>query len=266
MTDPIPPVLRPPVDRLSVDLVTIFPEMFDGVLNTSMLKRGQEHGALDLRAVNLRDYTTDRHRQTDDTPFGGGAGMVMKPEPLFRCVNALIRSETDFRVILTTPIGTPFTQRKAEELARCPHLVILCGRYEGVDDRVRERLVTDEISIGDYILTGGEVAAMVIVDAVARLIPGVLGRMESAEEESFSDGLLEYPHYTKPAVYRGQHVPDILLSGHHENIRKWRRKQSLRRTLERRPDLMAGREWSKEDRKLLAEITEEDGIDAADLW
>jgi tRNA (guanine37-N1)-methyltransferase len=242
---------------LRIDIVTIFPEMFDGVLNTGMLRLGRERGLLDIRPVNLRDYTTDRHNQTDDTPCGGGAGMVMMPEPLFRCVEALSEGAEKPRVVLTTPAGEPYTQATAQELACEDHLIILCGRYEGVDERVREHLVTDEISIGDYILTGGEIAAMVIVDSVARLVPGVLGRQESAEEESFSDGLLEYPHYTKPAVFREWAVPDILLSGHHEKIRLWRRKESIRRTLERRPDLLEGREWSKEDRKLLKEIEEE---------
>lgn len=183
--------------------------------------------------------------------------MVMMPEPLFRCVESLSEGSRQPRVILTTPAGEPFSQRKAGQLSREEHLIILCGRYEGVDERVREHLVTDEISIGDYVLTGGEIAAMVIVDSVSRLVPGVLGRQESAEEESFSDGLLEYPHYTRPAVFRDWAVPDILLSGHHEKIRLWRRKESIRRTLERRPDLVQGREWSKEDRKLLKEIEED---------
>jgi tRNA (guanine37-N1)-methyltransferase len=245
--------------RIRMDIVTIFPEMLDGVLNISMLKIGQEKGLLDLRAVNLRDYTTDKHHQTDDTPFGGGAGMVMIPDPLFQCVESLTAGETDARVILTTPGGEPYTQRKAEEFSCCRHLVILCGRYEGVDDRVREHLVTDEISLGDYVLTGGEIAAMAIVDSVARLIPGVLGRGESFEEESFSEDLLEYPHYSRPAEYRGWKVPDVLLGGNHETIRQWRRKQSMLRTYLRRPDLLRTHRFTPEDRMLLIEIEAELG-------
>jgi tRNA (guanine37-N1)-methyltransferase len=248
--------------RLRVDIVTIFPEMLDGVLNNSMLKIGRDKGLLDLRAVNLRDYTTDKHHQTDDTPFGGGAGMVMIPDPIFRCVEDLTAGETGARVVLTTPGGKPYTQRKAEEFAACGRLVILCGRYEGVDDRVREHLVTDEVSIGDYVLTGGEIAAMAIVDSVARLIPGVLGRGESFEEESFSEGLLEYPHFSKPAEYRGWRIPEILLGGNHEAIRRWRRKESMRLTLERRPDLLKRHNFTHEDRKLLVEIEAELGLRA----
>jgi tRNA (guanine37-N1)-methyltransferase len=244
-------------EPLRIDLVTIFPEMFDGVINTSIVKRGREKGLLDIRPIDLREYTTDRHRSTDDTPFGGGAGMVMKPEPLFRCVEALSDGSPEMRVILTSPAGETYTQAKARELAGCRHLVVLCGRYEGIDERVRTRLVTDEISIGDYVLTGGEIPAMVILDSVARLVPGVLGRDESYEEESFSEGLLEYPHYTRPGDFRGDSIPEILVGGHHEMIRLWRRKESIRRTLERRPDLLEGREWSKEDRKLLDEILAE---------
>lgn len=245
--------------HLRVDIVTIFPEMLDGVLNTSMLKIGRDKGLLDLRAVNLRDYTTDKHHQTDDTPFGGGAGMVMIPDPLFRCVEDLTAGERDVRVVLTTPSGEPYSQRKAEEFAAAGRLIILCGRYEGVDDRVREHLVTDEVSIGDYVLTGGEIAAMVIVDSVARLIPGVLGRGESSVEESFSEGLLEYPHYSRPSEFRGWKVPDILLGGNHEAIRRWRRKQSMLLTYQRRPDLLNLHQFTPEDRMLLVEIEAELG-------
>jgi tRNA (guanine37-N1)-methyltransferase len=242
-----------------IDLVTIFPEMFDGVLNTSIVKRGREKGLLDFRPVDLREYATDRQRQTDDPPFGGGAGMVMKAEPIFRCVEALSAGGPPPRVILTSPGGVPYTQRKAEEFAACAHLIVLCGRYEGVDDRVREHLVTDEVSLGDFILTGGEIAAMAILDSVARLIPGVLGRGESAEEESFSEGLLEYPQYTRPADFRGWAVPDVLLGGNHEAIRRWRRKESIRRTILQRPDLLAGHAFTPEDRRLLVEVETELG-------
>ena len=252
-------VVSSPPRPLRVDIVTIFPEMFDGVLNGSILGRGREKGLLDLRAVNLRDYSTDKHRKTDDIPFGGGAGMVMTPDPLFRCVEALTEGGEGARVVLTSPGGEPYNQRKAEEFARCPHLVILCGRYEGFDDRVREHLVTDEVSLGDFVLTGGEIAAMAIVDSVARLIPGVLGHEESAGEESFSEGLLEYPQYTRPAEYRGWAIPAVLQGGNHEVIRRWRRKESLRRTLLRRPDLLATHAFTPEDRKLLIELEVELG-------
>lgn len=244
---------------IRIDLVTIFPDIFDGVLNTSIVKRGRDRGLLDIRPVDLRDFTTDRQRQTDDTPFGGGAGMVMKPDPLFRCVESLSEGVPAPRVILTSPAGAPYNQRKAEEFAACPHLIILCGRYEGVDDRVREHLVTDEVSLGDFILTGGEIAAMAILDSVARLIPGVLGREESAEEESFSEGLLEYPQYTRPAAYRAWSVPDVLLGGNHEAIRRWRRKESIRRTLLHRPDLLDAHAFTPEDRRLLVEVETELG-------
>lgn len=244
---------------IRIDLVTIFPAIFDGVLNTSIIKRARDKGLLDIRAVDLREYTTDRQRQTDDTPFGGGAGMVMKPEPLFRCVESLSAGGPSPRVILTSPAGARYNQRKAEEFANCPHLVILCGRYEGVDDRVREHLVTDEVSLGDYILTGGEIAAMAILDSVARLIPGVLGREESAEEESFSEGLLEYPQFTRPADFRDWKIPEVLLGGNHEAIRRWRRKESIRRTLLNRPDMLVSHAFTPEDRRLLVEVETELG-------
>ncbi len=241
---------------LRADIVTIFPEMVTPVLSTSMLQRGQESGLLDLRAVDLRDYAEGRHNQVDDTPYGGGAGMVLQPDPLFRCVEDLTADSLQARVILTSPAGVPFRQKLAEELAQCGHMVILCGRYEGIDERVRQHLVTDEISLGDFVMTGGEIAALAIVDAAARLVPGVLGADESAQDETFTSGLLEYPHYTRPPEFRGWTVPEVLLGGNHEAIRKWRRKQSLMRTLVHRPDLLWTHEWTPEDRRMLEELSD----------
>ena len=236
------------------DIFTLFPGMFEGPLRESILRRAQERGLLSVALHNIRDATTDRHHVVDDYPYGGGAGMVMKPEPIFAAVEAVYQGGP---IILLTPAGRLFTQEIAQELAREPRVTLLCGHYEGVDERVREHLVTDELSIGDYVLTGGELAAMVVVDAVSRLMPGVLAN-ESTQEESHSSGLLEYPQYTRPPEFRGWRVPDILLSGHHEQIARWRRKQSLRLTRERRPDLFAKVDVSgKVDVKLLRELEEE---------
>jgi tRNA (guanine37-N1)-methyltransferase len=218
-----------------IDVVTLFPEMF-APLAHSILGRAIEQGRLCVNYVNPRDFTSDRHRTVDDYPYGGGPGMVMKAEPIFLAVESVARPDTD--VILLSPAGRVFNQSIAAELAQRDHLVLICGHYEGVDERVREHLATDEISIGDYVLTGGELAAMVVVDAVARLLPGVLGHAESAGDESHSHGLLEYPHYTRPPEFRGWPVPERLLSGHHAEIAKWRRRQALERTADHRPDLM----------------------------
>ena len=201
------------------------------------MQRARSSGRLDLRVHNLRDYTHDRHKTVDDKPFGGGPGMVLKPEPLFEAVESLAAGQT--RVILLTPVGRPFTQALARELAQNEHLLFICGSYEGVDERVREALVDDEVSIGDYVLTNGGLPAMVIIDAVTRLLPGALGDEDSASDESFSQGLLEYPHYTRPAEFRGMKVPETLLSGHHAEIEKWRVQQAKARTAQRRPDLLA---------------------------
>jgi tRNA (guanine37-N1)-methyltransferase len=225
---------------MRIDVLTIFPEMIQCGVDYSIVKRAQEKGLVSINVGNIRDFATDKHRTTDEPPYGGGAGMVMKPEPIFGSVES-IKAEfwtEETRTILMSPQGTPFTQSYAAQLAVCPHLVFICGHYEGVDERVREHLVTEEISIGDYVLTGGELPALVVLDAVIRLIPGVLGDEQSALEESFSEGLLEYPQYTRPATYRGWSVPDVLLSGHHGEIAKWRRMQSLERTLKRRPELL----------------------------
>ncbi|MBA4148799.1 MAG: tRNA (guanosine(37)-N1)-methyltransferase TrmD [Verrucomicrobia bacterium] len=220
---------------MKIDVLTLFPEMFAGPLDYSMVNRAREAGLLDLRLVNLRDYTHDRHKTVDDKPFGGGPGMLLKPEPIFEAVESLANGKT--RVLMMTPSGRTFNQQIARELSQQEHLLFLCGAYEGFDERVRT-LVHDELSIGDFVLTNGALPAMVIIDAVTRLVPGVLGDDESSQDESFSHGLLEYPHYTRPAEFRGMKVPDILLSGHHAEIEKWRREQSRKRTGERRPDLL----------------------------
>lgn len=249
---------------MRIDIVTIFPEAFVP-LQISMLGRAQERGVLTVSVWDLRDFTADRHRQVDDAPYGGGAGMVMKPEPFFAAVDAIraAAGATTPRIILTSPQGEKLTHALAEQLAAEGHLVVLCGHYEGIDERVRDALATDEISIGDYILTGGELAAMVIADAVARLLPGVVGDAASVQVDSFSEGLLDYPHYTRPAEFRGQRVPAVLLSGDHEAIRRWRHAQRLRRTLGRRPDLLKAEALSEEDRRLLEELdVEPDGDDA----
>ena len=234
------------------DIHTLFPGMFQGPLSESILKRAQEQGLLSITLHNIRDATSDKHHVVDDYPYGGGAGMVMKPDPLFASIEAAYQGGP---IILLSPQGRLFTQQIARELSQEARLTLICGHYEGIDERVRQHLVTDELSIGDYVLTGGELPAMVVVDAVSRLLPGVLGGEESILEESHSSGLLEYPHYTRPPDYRGWRIPDVLLSGNHAEIAKWRRKESLRRTRERRPDLFAKLDLSsKEDMKLLQEL------------
>jgi len=217
-------------------VLTLFPEMFSGPMDASIVGRARKAGLLDLRLQNLRQWTHDRHKTVDDKPFGGGAGMVLKPEPIFEAVESLADEKT--HVILTAPAGRPFTQAIARELSEKEHLLIICPSYEGVDDRVCEALVDDELSIGDYVLTNGGLPAMVIIDTVTRLLPGALGDAESAVDESFSHGLLEYPHYTRPAEFRGMKVPEMLLSGHHAEIEKWRAEQARQRTAKRRPDLL----------------------------
>lgn len=236
-------------NRMRIDILTLFPGMFRGPFEESILKRALERGLLEIQVHNLRDFAAGRHKVVDDYPFGGGPGMVMKPEPIFAAVEAVRRENS--RVILLSPQGRLFRQAIAQELSKLEHLVLLCGHYEGVDERVVDRLVDDELSIGDYVLTGGELAAMVVCDAVARLIPEVLGAEESALEESFAAGLLEYPHYTRPADFRGLRVPDVLLSGDHARIARWRREESLLRTLRRRPELLRPEYWEELIRMLL---------------
>jgi len=237
---------------MKFDIVTIFPRMVEAGLAEGVVGRAKERGTLDVVVHNLRDYTSDKHHVVDDMPFGGGPGMVLKPEPMFRAVEAIRETRgTPAAVVMTSPAGRPFTQDEARRLAACGHVVLLCGRYEGVDERVREHLATDEISIGDYVVSGGELPALVIVDAVARLIPGVVGDGQSVEEDSFTRGLLDYPHYTRPADFRGLTVPEVLMSGHHGEIRRWRRLQALRRTLERRPDLLESVTLDDDERDML---------------
>ncbi|MBN3555198.1 tRNA (guanosine(37)-N1)-methyltransferase TrmD [Fictibacillus nanhaiensis] len=240
---------------MKVDVLSLFPEMFSGVFSQSILKKAQEKNALELRVVDFREFSTNKHRNVDDYPYGGGAGMVLTPQPLFDAVDHLTKeAAVKPRIILLCPQGETFTQSKAEELAEEEHLIFLCGHYEGYDERVRKHLVTDEISIGDYVLTGGELGAMVVIDAVGRLLPNVLGKEESHQEDSFSTGLLEHPQYTRPADFRGMKVPDVLMSGNHKNIEIWRKKESLKRTYERRPDLLEKINLSKEEETWLNEI------------
>jgi tRNA (guanine37-N1)-methyltransferase len=256
---------------MRIDVLTLFPEMFEGVFGSSILGKARDRGLVSLSTVNFREFADNKHNTVDDTPYGGGGGMVLKPEPIFGAVEHVLGGAgrqadeaggaddnrggagASPRVILMCPQGEPFTQNKAAELAAEPHLIFICGHYEGYDERIREFLVTDELSIGDYVLTGGELPAMVVIDAVVRLLPGVLGNELSAVTDSFSEGLLEYPHYTRPAEFRGWAVPDVLLSGHHAEIGKWRRQQSLARTLARRPELMERAQLTPGERKWLDE-------------
>ncbi len=247
--------------NMKCSVITIFPEIFHAYLNESIMKRAALKGLLDVAIHNLRDYTTDRHRTVDDYPYGGGAGMVMKPEPFFKAVETICPDPSSRRVIMLSPAGKRFEQETAVELSNeSKTLVFLCGRYEAIDERVRTELVNDEISAGDYVLTGGELPALVIIDAVARLIPGVLGDEHSAEVESFSWGILDYPHFTRPPEFRNLKAPEILLSGHHKDIERWRRKEALRRTLMNRPDLLEKASLSDIDYKLIKEIKEEETL------
>ena len=245
---------------MQFEVFTLLPEVFPPYLESSILQRARQRGLIHVKIHNIRDYTHDRHHTTDDTPYGGGGGMVMKPEPVFEAVESVLGLNSDpaqpppIPVVLLTPQGRVFTQRVAEEFSRYERIALLCGRYEGVDERIREHLVTDEVSIGDYVLTGGELPALLIIDAVSRLIPGVLGDPTGAEDDSHSMGLLEYPHYTKPAEFRGWRVPEILLSGDHGKIEKWRREQALTRTLKKRPDMLEKAELNEKDRKFIASI------------
>lgn len=244
---------------MQIDILTLFPNMLTGYFNASILKRAQEMGQLQIQLHNIRDYATGKHRVTDEPPYGGGGGMVLKPEPIFTAVESLIPNLQSSNVprILMSPQGRPFSQQIAADLAQHNRLVLLCGRYEGVDERVREHLVTDEISIGDFVLTGGELAAMVIVDAVARLLPGVLGAEGAAETDSFATGLLEGPQYTRPETFRAWSVPPILRSGHAANIERWHREQALRRTWQRRPELLLTAVLTPEDKQFLAKLAME---------
>jgi tRNA (guanine37-N1)-methyltransferase len=260
---------------MQFDVFTLLPEVFPAYLESSIMQRARERGLMDVRVHNIRDYTHDKHHVTDDTPYGGGGGMVMKPEPVFEAIESVFGrfDETRFDpstgsgrrfaqrgvpIILLTPQGRVFNQAIAKELSQYSHLALLCGRYEGIDERIREHLVTDEISIGDYVLTGGELPALILIDALARLIPDVLGDPTGAQDDSHASGLLEYPHYTRPPEFRGWKVPDILLSGDHGKIDKWRREQSLLRTLKKRPDMLGKVELTKKDLEFLDGLKKED--------
>lgn len=240
------------------DILTLFPGLFAGVFEESILKRAREAGLVTIALHNIRDYASGRHRITDDLPYGGGGGMIMKPEPIFAAVEAILGNQLGrVPIILLTPRGRTFTQQLARELSRHRRLVLICGRYEGVDERVHQYLATDEVSIGDYVLSGGEIPAMVLVDAITRLIPGVLGEPTAPFEDSYAEGLLEYPHYTRPPVFRGHAVPEVLLSGNHAEIVRWRRQQALRLTWERRPDLLERARLTDSDRAYLRQLEDE---------
>ena len=236
---------------MHIDILTLFAQIFQGMFSLGIFKRAIDQGLVSVGIHNIRDYTHDKHHSVDDYPYGGGAGMVLKPEPIFEAVESIKGESSTVPIILLTPQGRLFSQQIAQELSRYNHLILICGHYEGVDERVREHLVTDEISIGDYVLSGGELAAMVVVDAVVRLLPGVLGSEASPLDDSHTTGLLEYPHYTRPVAYRGWSVPDVLLSGNHAQIAKWRCEQALLRTQKRRPELLDKADLSSEDRQFV---------------
>jgi tRNA (guanine37-N1)-methyltransferase len=240
------------------DIFTLLPDTFSPYLQASILQKAAERGLLEFHVHNIRNYTHDRHHTTDDTPYGGGGGMVMKPEPIFEAVEDVLGAPPACPVILLTPQGRVFNQKIALELASQPQIALLCGRYEGIDERIREHLVTDEISIGDYVLTGGELPALILIDAISRLLPGVLGDPDGAMDDSHASGLLEYPHYTRPPEFRGWGVPETLLSGDHGKIDKWRREQSLRRTLKRRPEMLENLQLTKDDKKILEAIKKDE--------
>ncbi|AKO93861.1 tRNA (guanosine(37)-N1)-methyltransferase TrmD [Priestia filamentosa] len=239
---------------MKIDVLSLFPEMFHGVLESSILKKARDKGAVDVAVTDFREYADNKHKTVDDYPYGGGAGMVLKPQPIFDAVADLNKEGSKARVVLLCPQGERYTQKKAEELSKEEHLIFVCGHYEGYDERIREHVVTDEISIGDFVLTGGELGALVIIDSVVRLLPDVLGNKASAVEDSFSTGLLEHPHYTRPSDFRGMKVPDVLTSGDHKRIAEWREEESLRRTFLRRPDLLENYELSESQKKMLNQI------------
>ena len=244
---------------MEFDVFTLLPEVFPAYLDSSILQRARQRKLIEVRVHNIRDWATDRHHVTDDVPYGGGGGMVMKPEPVFAALEGVLgpAAGRDFPVVLMTPQGRVFDQKIALELSHLPRLALLCGRYEGVDERIRTQLVTDELSIGDYVLTGGELPALIVIDALARLLPGVLGDPDGPFDDSHASGLLEYPHYTRPPEFRGWRVPEILLSGDHGRIARWRREQSLRRTLKRRPDLLTTAPLTDADEEFLNQLRDE---------
>ena len=235
---------------MKMDVLALFPEIIAPALETGILKRVQDSDRLTINVYNLRDWATDKHKSVDDYPYGGGAGMILKPEPIFAAV-ATLNTESDAQIVYLTPQGTPLIQPIVETLSLESHLILICGRYKGIDERVREKIVTTEISVGDYVLSGGEIAALVLIDAIGRVLPGALGDFESAHEDSFSQELLDHPHYTRPAEFDGMKVPEVLLSGHHENIKNWRHVESLKRTARYRPDLLQNLELTDEELDIL---------------
>lgn len=241
---------------MDIKIFSLFPEMFQGPLSESLIGKAKEKGILNIDVVNFREYATNKFKHVDDTPYGGGVGMLLMPEPIVLALRDQLPQDTQTRIILVSPQGKVFTQEDANELSKCDSLAFICGHYEGFDERIRD-YVTDEYSIGDYVLTGGELPAMVMIDSIARLMPGVIKEQASFEDDSFYHGLLEYPQYTKPRVFEGKEVPEVLLSGHHKNIAKWQKKEALRRTLERRPDLLETYTLSKEEQKLMDELLQE---------
>jgi tRNA (guanine37-N1)-methyltransferase len=243
---------------MQFDVFTLLPEVFPAYLESSIMQRARERGLIDVHVHNIRDHTHDKHHTTDDTPYGGGGGMVMKPEPVFEAVESVLGPEAGCPIIMLTPQGRVFNQSIAQELVRHPRLALLCGRYEGIDERIRTNLITDEISIGDYVLTGGELPALILIDALARLIPDVLGDPDGASDDSHATGLLEYPHYTRPPEFRGLTVPEILLSGDHGKIAKWRREQALLRTYNKRPDMLEKADLNEDDLKVLKSLKNRD--------
>ncbi len=243
------------------DIFTLFPGVIQPYLDSSILQRAQENGLIQVMLHNIRDWSTDKHHVTDEPPYGGGGGMVMKAQPIFDAVEAILGNPPACPLILMSPQGRPFSTAVARELAALPRIALLCGRYEGIDERVREHLITDQISVGDYVLTGGELPAMIVIDAVSRFLPGVLGDPDGADDDSFSNGLLEYPHYTRPDDFRGWKVPDELLSGNHALIARWRREQSIRRTLNQRPDLLDNAPLSDKEKELIKNLIKERGED-----
>lgn len=243
---------------MKFDIFTLLPEVFPPYLNSSILAKAAQNQLIQVNVHDIRSFTTDKHHVTDDTPYGGGGGMVMKPEPVFTAVESVLGSPPICPIVLLTPQGKVLTQEIAYQLVQYEHIGLICGRYEGIDERIREHLVTEEISIGDYVLTGGELPAMILVDVLSRLIPGVLGDPEGASDDSHASGLLEYPHYTRPPEYRGWRVPDVLISGHHAEINRWRRQQALFRTYRRRPDMLQKADLSLEDKKYISSLVGDD--------
>ena len=254
---------------MRIDILTLFPQVFKAPFESGIFQRAIEKGLVEVNVCNIRDYTHDKHHVADDYPYGGGAGMVMKPEPIFEAVEAIkqqlsLKGKETLPIILLTPQGRPFTQAVAQELAQHSHMALICGHYEGIDERVHQYLATDEISIGDYVLSGGEPAALVVADAVIRLLPGVLGSAESLKEDSHTEGLLEYPQYTRPEVFRGWAVPEVLLSGNHARIEEWRRRQSIERTLERRPELLAKANLNTKEKRMVGDMSATEKLDKKD--